>query len=1136
MKRCLLAALATALAAGAPAWGATPAVSSGNHHSVALHADGTVRTWGDDSSGQLGLGRTLLTRAPAPVLGLSNVAQVSSGFNHVVALLRDGTVWAWGVNGLGQLGDGTTTNRSTPAPVEGLTGVIEISAGYGFTLALKGDGTVWSWGENYRGQLGYGYDESRRVPLHVPGLPFIRHIAAGGGHSLALSDEGIVWGWGANDVGQLGDGTLTELYTGRTDARPVVQLSGVATISAGGQFSVAATVSGLVYAWGGSDDGGLIGSATIGKSSVPVLVVGLSGVTALSAGVDHTLALLNDRTVMAWGNGYSGQLGDGQGVPSPTPVRVAGLANVERIETGFYFSVARASDGGVWAWGDNTFGEMADGTTIASITPQRIAGIPAIGEIAAGGFHAFGVAGDGRVYAWGANDFGELGDGVKPLRSTPAVVPGATSVASITGGGTHTLALKSDGTVLAWGSNGVGELGDGTRTARSTAGLVPGLSGVAEIGAGYYTSAARKSDGTVWTWGYNYGGLLGLGDQDGRDSPTQVPGLTGITGLSMGPSHTLAIASDGTLRAWGGNGAGELGDGTTIDRHSPITVAGIDNVKQVAAGGSHSLALKNDGTVWAWGENYSGELGDGTNTRHAMPAIVPGLSGVAKIAAGDSFSFAVKTDGTVVAWGADWDGQLGDGTGYSQTRPVPVARLRDIEWVSGGGAGAMALKRDGTVSSWGSNIDGRLGDGTFVDRDAPVTVLREDGAGTLESNDWFLDLNPAIAKTIASDLVPVFLVVTANAAGEVTAKVRFRGQDVGTTASVFAFALAPANVVKRLSLKDAMQVGYAKTRDGAKDTPTPCVLAQLVNGQLQQVSASTLQAYVSGVLGSQGQSVTLLNSASAANAAGATFFVGYGANGSTMIASGLNRSAVTVPGSVTCQPQPPQTGWWWNPLEGGRGYSIEVQGGHIFFAAFHYDASGRSTWNVASGATSLDGSLFTGDLLNVRGGQTLGGPYGNFPQVSTLGAITLAFSDASHGLMNWPGGTVPIERQNIVTNGLSAAARADQPENGWWWNPQESGRGFFIEWQGDWADLAGYMYDDAGNPVWYISVFQTPDTRQFSGAWWSYANGQSMGGAYQAPTQTSNNVAPVTVRFSAPDTAIMTLPNGRTTALTRQRF
>jgi hypothetical protein len=263
--------------------------------------------------------------------------------------------------------------------------------------------------------------------------------------------------------------------------------------------------------------------------------------------------------------------------------------------------------------------------------------------------------------------------------------------------------------------------------------------------------------------------------------------------------------------------------------------------------------------------------------------------------------------------------------------------------------------------------------------------------------------------------------------------------------------------------------------------------------------------------------------------------VGYGANGSTMIDTGLNRSAVTVPGSVTCQPQGPQTGWWWNPLEGGRGFSIEAQGNHLFFAAFHYDASGRATWNVSPGVTSLDGSYFASDLYSVSGGQSLGGAYKPANAVKA-GAITLLFTDASHGTMTWPGGSVPIERMNLVPGGLDAAPRSNQPENGWWWNPQESGRGFFIEWQGDWADLAGYMYDDAGNPVWYISVFQTPDIRKFNGAWWSFANGQSMSGTYHAPTQTSSNVAPVTVTFSAPDTAVMTLPNGRTTTLVRQRF
>jgi hypothetical protein len=123
-----------------------------------------------------------------------------------------------------------------------------------------------------------------------------------------------------------------------------------------------------------------------------------------------------------------------------------------------------------------------------------------------------------------------------------------------------------------------------------------------------------------------------------------------------------------------------------------------------------------------------------------------------------------------------------------------------------------------------------------------------------------------------------------------------------------------------------------------------------------------------------------------------------------------------------------------------------------------------------------------------------------------------------------------------VPDSLSLPPLANQPENGWWWNPDESGRGFFIEWQGGKADIAGYMYDDNGKPVWYISVYDTPNPRVFSGNWWTFANGQTMGGLYKAPTFTSDHFAPLSINFTGPDTAVMTLPGGRTTNLKRQRF
>ncbi|MBL0141010.1 MAG: hypothetical protein IPP91_02830 [Betaproteobacteria bacterium] len=372
----------------------------------------------------------------------------------------------------------------------------------------------------------------------------------------------------------------------------------------------------------------------------------------------------------------------------------------------------------------------------------------------------------------------------------------------------------------------------------------------------------------------------------------------------------------------------------------------------------------------------------------------------------------------------------------------------------------------------------------------------------------------------------------------IAAAIQYRPEDVGRPGSVYTFAVAPSTLVKAAVLEDSLPpLGYATLADGTKDTAVACVLAQLDStGQLKAVSASSLQAYVTGVLSAQGQAVNVINGVATANIGGATFYVGYGSSAASMLSSGINRSVVSVPGARECKPQAPQTGWWWNTKEGGRGYSIEVAGNHIFFAGFLYDDTGRSNWYVATGNMSLDRSLFTGDLLKVTGGQTLSGAYKAPSSPQSVGPFTLAFSDASNGTMVWPGGTVAIERFNIVPGGLAAAPQADAPESGWWWNAAETGRGFFIEWQNGSADLAAYMYDEAGNPVWYLSLYPTPDPRTFSGNWWSYGNGQTLMGPYKPATRISDNVAPVTVQFDTTTTATMTLPNGRKLALTRFRF
>ena len=121
---------------------ATPSINAGGSHSIALHADGTVRAWGNDGSDQLGVGRSLASDTPITVAGATDITAIAAGDSHVLALKSDGTILSWGNNTNGQLGDSTTINRSKPVGVVRLTNVVAIWARGSHSLALVGS-SLW---------------------------------------------------------------------------------------------------------------------------------------------------------------------------------------------------------------------------------------------------------------------------------------------------------------------------------------------------------------------------------------------------------------------------------------------------------------------------------------------------------------------------------------------------------------------------------------------------------------------------------------------------------------------------------------------------------------------------------------------------------------------------------------------------------------------------------------------------------------------------------------------------------------------------------------------------------------------------------------------------------------------------------
>ncbi|MBI5638286.1 MAG: FecR domain-containing protein [Nitrospinae bacterium] len=308
------------------------AVAAGSLHTVAVKNDGTVWAWGYNDDGQLGDGSDDDRETPVQVKGpggkgvLQGIVAVAAGLLHTVAVKNDGTVWAWGYNDDGQLGDGSDDDRETPVQVKGpggqgpLEGMVAVAAGSSHTLALRKDGTVWAWGKNNKGQLGDDTGDDRETPVLVKGLKGIVAIAAGADHSLALKGDGTLWSWGKNESGQIGDKSVIN----RLAPVWVKAISGAAAIAAGENHSVALKGDGTVWSWGSNNAGQLgISEGTGTMRLVPVFVDGLSGITAIGAGSNHTFALKSDGTLWTWGSNSKGQLGDDSRDDRMVPAQVS---------------------------------------------------------------------------------------------------------------------------------------------------------------------------------------------------------------------------------------------------------------------------------------------------------------------------------------------------------------------------------------------------------------------------------------------------------------------------------------------------------------------------------------------------------------------------------------------------------------------------------------------------------------------------------------------------------------------------------------------------------------------------------------------------------------------------------------------
>jgi len=672
------------------------------------------------------------TSLPIPLLGLSYFiydglaktyivsqnAYLSAGSNHALVLKADGTVAAWGLNDYyGQ--------STVPA---GLSGVVQVSAGYNHSVAVKSNGTIVGWGDNY-------YQQHSGYPLNLdtwqPGVSLIfprdlitdaKAAAAGGFMTVVLRANGTVT--------VLGNSTHTNTLN------VPAGLSNVTAVAAGQYHAVALKSNGTVVAWGSKPSLNSAWGSQLaqdcGQATVPA---GLSGVVAIAAGCNHTLALKSDGTVVAWGNNAQGQC------TVPTD-----LSGVIAISAGFDTSYAIKAGGTVVGWGNAS----------NKVVPTNVAGIAALAQ---GNQHALAIKTDGTVAAWnapgvvpspltGVGNFNfsysyagragttyiatsspptNVGNYMLTVTSTDPNYSASKSIDFTIAKATPTIttqpiaAITNEGQALSTVTLTRGSASVNGTFAFSTPSFIPAA------GASTQSLTFTPTDSNNYNSVTTSMTVLVQGANAATPTITSQPSASAITfGQQLGSSTlgggsasvpgTFVFASQFASPNPGPANQSVTFIPTDIANYKAVTVSvpvrvydGIVSPLNVAlvppaslaydglakpfhvsrnsflSAGSwgHVLVVKSDGTVSASGDNSAGQCN-----------VPVGLTGVVAVATGISSSMALKSDGTVVEWGASWMGTAPSGL----SAVVAIAR---------GSNHALALKSNGTVVAWGDNSAGQ---------------------------------------------------------------------------------------------------------------------------------------------------------------------------------------------------------------------------------------------------------------------------------------------------------------------------------------------------------------------------------------------------------------------------------------------
>ncbi len=457
-----------------------------------------------------------------------------------------------------------------------------------------------------------------------------------------------------------------------------------------------------------------------------VLFTNVCFASTIGAGYSNSIAI-HDGKAYTFGTNYFGQMNGKKYMVKVEPHMIIGLTNVKSVKAGLDFSLILLETGELYYVGKNNYAKLGLRDYKFSPNPEKIDMPSKVVDMSLGRSHALILDEFGNVYAYGSNERGQLGTGDYKFRSEPVKIYTG-DVKKVECGENFSYILLNDGTALSFGANNMGQLALGNYTSENVPTKVRIIDGIKDIscsknfskvavrptgfmnygsdgamtdGNSVYEVAHMlssnftlflKEDATVYGVGMNRHGQLGQGNYVTSFSVPVKINLAPVKAVSAGSEFSLFLMDNGDVYTCGYNNIGQLGQGN-FDTQNVAKRIEITDVSEISANFAHSILRRSNGDVWGFGLNKFGALSTEDFIKVDKPILVDYIDNLKKKVEMSPFKDIATTSRDYPAVKFMYDIGVTKGTGANLFSPneglnraqllVMVLRAYEVEEMKG---------------------------------------------------------------------------------------------------------------------------------------------------------------------------------------------------------------------------------------------------------------------------------------------------------------------------------------------------------------------------------------------------------------------------------------------------------------------